>query len=77
MEENGLLQTGGSVGGCGIHVWGGECHQEGEDHVPESVLDNSHQTAHKLPGRKALEPLDSNGKAKRSTSPKPVFPPAR
>lgn len=53
MEENGLLQTGGG-GGVRIHVRGGECHQEGEDHAPESVPEISHQTATQTAWEKSL-----------------------
>lgn len=61
------------VGGCGYMCGVGSVTRKGKI-MPQKVCQKSLiRQQHKLPGRKALEPLDSNGKDKRSTSPEPQF----
>lgn len=72
MEENGLLQASGGWGaGYTGGVW--SVTRKGKI-MPQKVCQKSLIRQHtNCLGEKALEPLDSSGKDKSSTSPEPQF----
>lgn len=71
MEENGLLQAGG--GGAEYMCRVGSVTKKGKI-MPQKVCQKSLTGQHtNCLGEKALEPLESSGKDKRSTTPEPQF----